>query len=50
MERIEFKKEGYDPQIDYIKGLCILFVVWTHCMHRGKLSIKQCNPFLHNVL
>ena len=38
MERIEFKKEGYDPQIDYIKGLCILFVVWTHCMNRGELS------------
>ncbi|MBR7031443.1 MAG: acyltransferase [Prevotella sp.] len=39
MDRIEFKKEGYDPQIDYIKGLCILFVVWTHCMNRGELSI-----------
>ena len=38
MERIEFKKVGYDPQIDYIKGLCILFVVWTHCMNRGELS------------
>ena len=38
MEIIEFKKEGYDPQIDYIKGLCILFVVWTHCMNRGELS------------
>lgn len=38
MERIEFKKEGYDPQIDFIKGLCILFVVWTHCMNRGELS------------
>ena len=38
MERIEFKKEGYDPQIDYIKGLSILFVVWTHCMNRGELS------------
>lgn len=38
MVKIEFKKEGYDPQIDYIKGLCILFVVWTHCMNRGELS------------
>jgi len=38
MERISFKKEGYDPQIDYIKGLCILFVIWTHCMNRGELS------------
>lgn len=38
MESISFKKEGYDPQIDYIKGLCILFVIWTHCMNRGELS------------
>lgn len=38
MERISFKKEGYDPLIDYIKGLCILFVIWTHCMNRGELS------------
>ena len=38
MEKISFKKEGYDPQIDFIKGLCILFVVWTHCMNRGELS------------
>ena len=38
MIKIEFKREGYDPQIDYIKGLCILFVVWTHCMNRGELS------------
>lgn len=38
MERIEFKKEGYDPQIDFIKGLCILFVIWTHCMNRGELG------------
>jgi peptidoglycan/LPS O-acetylase OafA/YrhL len=38
MERTEFRKEGYDSQIDYIKGLCILFVVWTHCMNRGELS------------
>lgn len=38
MERISFKKEGYDPQTDYIKGLCILFVIWTHCMNRSELS------------
>ena len=38
MVKIEFQKEGHDPQIDYIKGLCILFVVWTHCMNRGELS------------
>lgn len=39
MERIEFNKVGYDPQIDYIKGLCILFVIWTHCISRYELGI-----------
>ena len=34
---ITFNKTTYDPQIDYIKGLCILFVIWTHCMNRGEL-------------
>lgn len=38
MERIEFKKQGYDPQVDYIKGLCILFVIWTHCINRDELG------------
>lgn len=38
MKRITFNKSKYDPQIDYIKGLCILFVVWTHCMNRDELS------------
>lgn len=38
MERIEFNKVGYDPQIDYIKGLCILFVIWTHCISRDELG------------
>ena len=38
MERIEFNKTGYDPQIDYIKGLCILFVIWTHCISRDELG------------
>lgn len=39
MKRIEFNKVGYDPQIDYIKGLCILFVIWTHCIGRYELGI-----------
>ena len=39
MIRIEFNKGGYDSQIDYIKGLCILFVIWTHCMYREELSV-----------
>lgn len=38
MERIEFNNTGYDPQIDYIKGFCILFVIWTHCFYREELS------------
>lgn len=38
MERIEFNKVGYDPLIDYIKGLCILFVIWTHCISRDELG------------
>ena len=38
MEKIEFNKVGYDPQIDYIKGLCILFVIWTHCINRDELG------------
>lgn len=30
------KKQGYDPFIDYLKGLCIVFVTMNHCMP-GKL-------------
>lgn len=37
MIKIEFKTNGYDPQIDYIKGLCIIFVVLTHSMYRSEL-------------
>ena len=29
---IPIKKDGYDPFIDYLKGVCILFVVLTHCL------------------
>ena len=38
MKRIEFNKTSYDPQIDYIKGLCILFVILTHCISREELG------------
>lgn len=38
MIKIEFDKTKYDPQIDYIKGLCILFVIWTHCISRDELG------------
>ena len=26
-----FKKTGYDPFIDYLKGVCIIFIIITHC-------------------
>lgn len=36
MERlITFNKAGYDPSIDYLKGVCILLVVLTHCIPTG---------------
>ena len=38
MTLIEFKNNGYDPQIDYLKGLCILFVIWTHALNRSELN------------
>lgn len=37
MKPIQFHKTAHDPQIDFIKGLCIIFVVWTHCMYREEL-------------
>lgn len=36
--RIKFLKNEYDPFIDYLKGICIIFVVWTHCIPRDELS------------
>lgn len=32
MELIQLKKQGYDPYIDFIKGLCIIAVVFTHAL------------------
>lgn len=29
--RIELKREGYDPFIDYLKGISIFFVILQHC-------------------
>ena len=26
-----FNTSGYDSSIDFVKGICILLVVWTHC-------------------
>ena len=28
---IAFNKHGYDPFIDFLKGVCILFIILTHC-------------------
>ena len=36
--RIKFLKNEYDPFIDYLKGISIIFVVWTHCIPRDELS------------
>lgn len=35
---IKFKNNEYDPFIDYIKGTCIIFVIWTHCFFRDELD------------
>lgn len=32
MTAITFNKAGYDPFIDFLKGLCIVSVVLTHCI------------------
>lgn len=39
MRKIGFKNIGYDPQIDYVKGLCIIFVIWTHALNRKELGL-----------
>lgn len=36
--RIKFLRNEYDPFIDYLKGISIIFVVWTHCIPRDELS------------
>ncbi len=30
---ISFVKDDHDPTIDFIKGLCIIFVILTHCFN-----------------
>lgn len=30
--KLVLKKNGYDPFIDYLKGICIVFVIINHCM------------------
>lgn len=29
---IFFNKDAYDPSLDYLKGVCIIFVILNHCM------------------
>ena len=36
--RIRFLNNEYDPFIDYLKGVCIIFVIWTHCFFRNELN------------
>lgn len=31
MNRIIFNRYGHDPFIDFLKGVCILFVIFSHC-------------------
>lgn len=31
-QRISFNTQGHDPFIDFLKGLCILMVILTHCI------------------
>lgn len=30
--KLVFTRQGYDPLIDYLKGICIIFVIINHCM------------------
>ena len=30
--KLYLNKTGYDPSIDYLKGLCIIFVLIVHCI------------------
>lgn len=30
--KLVLKRDGYDPFIDYLKGICIIFVIINHCM------------------
>lgn len=32
---LQLKRDGHDPFIDYLKGICILFVVLNHCLPSG---------------
>ncbi|OUP30927.1 hypothetical protein B5F25_12835 [Bacteroides sp. An19] len=36
--KIPLKTEGYDPFIDFLKGVCIFFVVFAHCFSIDRLD------------
>lgn len=42
-----FNTSAYDLSIDFIKGLCILFVVWTHCFGDKLLNLSFFNLWGH---
>lgn len=37
--KIELMKNGYDPFLDWLKGFCILSVVFGHCLYMGRNEI-----------
>ena len=38
---IAFNKHGYDPFIDFLKGVCILFIILTHCFPEYLIEYTQ---------
>lgn len=36
--KLVLKRSGYDPFIDYLKGICIIFVIINHCMPENLMA------------
>jgi len=36
--KLVLKRDGYDPFIDYLKGICIIFVIINHCMPESVMA------------
>lgn len=36
--KFALKRNGYDPFIDYLKGICIIFVIINHCMPENMME------------
>lgn len=36
--KLVLKRDGYDPFIDYLKGICIIFVIINHCMPESTMD------------